>query len=58
MFEMLLVGSVILIFDQVFYARGYYALDGGVITATVALVITMTAVVVPALMLVVSLVTG
>lgn len=58
MFEMLLVASVILVLDQVFHARGYYALDGGVITSTVALVITMTAVVVPALMLVVSLVTS
>lgn len=58
MFEMLMVGSVILVMDQAFSARGYYTLDGGIITSTVSLVITMTAVAIPALMLMVSLVTG
>ena len=58
MFEMLMVGSVILVMDQAFSARGYYALDGGIITSTVSLVITLTAVAIPALMLMISLVTG
>ena len=56
MFEMLILASVILVLEQMFTARSYYVLDGGVITSTVSLVITMTAVVVPSVMLMVSLV--
>ncbi len=55
MFEMLILASVILVLEQMFTARSYYVLDGGVITSTVSLVITMTAVVVPSVMLMVSL---
>ena len=56
MFEMLILASVILVLEQMFTARSYSVLDGGVITSTVSLVITMTAVVVPSVMLMVSLV--
>ena len=56
MYEMLILASVILVLEQMFTARSYYVLDGGVITSTVSLVITMTAVVVPSVMLMVSLV--
>ena len=56
MSEMLMLASVILVLEQMFTARSYYVLDGGVITSTVSLVITMTAVVVPSVMLMVSLV--
>ena len=56
MFQMLILASVILVLEQMFTARSYYVLDGGVITSTVSLVITMTAVVVPSVMLMVSLV--
>ena len=56
MFEMLILASVILVLEQMFTARSYYVLDGGVITSTVSLLITMTAVVVPSVMLMVSLV--
>ena len=55
MYEMLILASVILVLEQMFTARSYYVLDGGVITSTVSLVITMTAVVVPSVMLMVSL---
>ena len=55
MFQMLILASVILVLEQMFTARSYYVLDGGVITSTVSLVITMTAVVVPSVMLMVSL---
>ena len=55
MFEMLILASVILVLEQMFTARSYYVLDGGVITSTVSLVITMTAVAVPSVMLMVSL---
>ena len=56
MFEMLILASMILVLDRMFSARSYYVLDGGIITSTVSLVITMTAVAVPAVMLMVSLV--